>query len=431
MTTRMIPVMLLIIAALCAGAGAAYGVTPSYQPVGGVIYMPNTMATYIDGIVPPTAMSTSLVDSTQDEVGTIFKIGKVAGRITHVYINPYSYGTGAGTDTIFTVRLETVGADGMPSGTLITGAAEKTYNAGVNADGLGGFWVDLGADSVAVTTDQLIALKIAASNATASGNVNFATAFGSTSFTMDGLFPHVVERLAGDAVDNNAPVFGYKMGGKPMYCGMFPVDSMVTYPGTAWDTASTPDEIGLRFRSAYSMKAAGMWGWIRMSSTRIYVAMTIYNAWDDVLYSDTIGDGYTSFPTGTLYGRIHVWFDDDIELKADSIYRITMRPTQADYDLSAYAIRVTDSSDWYAFDGGGPQWHGTMRTDGGAWTDMTNPEKNYRWFCGPIISYLSAGIEDEATPSGKRRIEQQRLFRGWMVRETQKCFAGANDAFIR
>ena len=362
---------------------------PSYKSVNGMIPMPSMLAWYVDAVTPASP-AVATCDSSIDVLGPIYRVGRVSGRITHVYINPYAYVAGLGLDTLFKVRLETVDADGFASGTLFTGAAEKSYSAEVDGDGLGGFWLSLGADSVTVITGDVIAQAISVSNAVASGNVSWALGLPSSGGEFSSVMPYMMKKTtATEACDDWIPIGGYKMNGVPVPCGMYPVDSILTYPAAFDVNNATYDEVGMRFKSAWAMKLGGIYFYVRsgVPATLAEVALTLYDASSTVLFSDTVGNG--AFVTNSLEGKAEVLFPSDIEVLANTEYRMSLKPLTGN-DVNVYCIRVTDSTDWYAFDGGGPEWYGTARVDAGSWTNFTNPNPCYRWDCGLLVSQLSA-----------------------------------------
>jgi hypothetical protein len=149
---------------------------------------------------------------------------------------------------------------------------------------------------------------------------------------------------------------------------------------------STPDERGLYFRFPFPVKLGGCW------------LRCIAGAGDaDVVLYDS--DGSTALATvsidkdqvGFTNGRsIFVRFPSDVQLSANTNYRLTFKPTSA-VAVSLYDFEVVDASYMDAVEGGS-SWYYTERTDAGSWTETTTKR--------PWIGLLVTACDDGAGGGG-------------------------------
>ena len=165
--------------------------------------------------------------------------------------------------------------------------------------------------------------------------------------------------------NNSLPCFGleYDDGSFAYIPGVLPAK---TYEAdTSFNTSTTPDEYGLKFQLPFKCKVGGAW----------YGTIDIDNAAELILYDS---DGSTELENVTLdpdirsivnLERVAVWFSDDIELLADTNYRLVLKPTTTS-NLIYRGITV-DSAGLLDQMEGGQLFHKTERTDAGAWTDTT------------------------------------------------------------
>jgi hypothetical protein len=153
-------------------------------------------------------------------------------------------------------------------------------------------------------------------------------------------------------------------------------------------SASTPDERGIRFRLPYPVRVIGLVFFGRLGG-----------GCDLVLYDS---DGATVLGTASLDGDVKQsagdlefvgLFEEAVDLEAETYYRATVKPSTA----TVVRVHVMEAVDQGALDGlpGGQEFHGTERTDGGAWTDET-AERGPVWL-------LVEGFDDGASAGGLPR----------------------------
>jgi len=155
-------------------------------------------------------------------------------------------------------------------------------------------------------------------------------------------------------------------------------------------SGSTPNEFGAVFQVPTSVRAVGA-EWLARD-TDGDVAVTLYSESDQVLAQAALPGALLS---GQSANRRHrVTWDSPVTVRANTTYRLTIRPTTT----TGVRYYFADAPSNEAMDQlpGGRLWYGTQRTFGGAWTD----EPTRRYTLGLIL---------DGVAGGKPRIEMNRL----------------------
>lgn len=156
------------------------------------------------------------------------------------------------------------------------------------------------------------------------------------------------------------------------------------YPAAAFNAASfnvsaSPDERGLRFMVAHTMRVGGVWfrGNYAGAGT-----ITLYDAVDAVLEAVSL-DPVNRGQTGN--SNSFVRFSQKITLTPGVVYRLTLKPTGAtavvllDFDAPSNAhLNAAE---------GGLEWYYTHRTDAGSWT---NTDTKRPWM-GLLVTDIQDG----------------------------------------
>lgn len=274
----------------------------------------------------------------------------------------------------FDARLETLGATGLNSGTL--------FDTNTN-----------GADSISTTDDNTqreITLTAAAAVTRgeplcfvlqAPGSGTFSVQLQTVGGDFTGKFPYAFN-ITSKTI--RQPVFGlrYDDGTYVAPAECFPC---LTISSSNINSSDTPDEIGNRFSLPFPCKVNAINMHLDPNASSEFT-VRIYNASDTVLLEQTFdSDNHVDYGDGSMSFDL----DEELELSANTTYRVTIRPAASDHEL--YYFTVGSASYMDMFDGG-QSIYATERTDDGAWTDTTTR----RYF----ISLRMSALDDGAGGSG-------------------------------
>jgi hypothetical protein len=320
---------------------------PGFQPVSGGVTI---------------AFSSNTVDAAGEKLAGIFRVPKT-GTISIVGVRSGAV-TGSGDAD---VRLETVSlTDGNPTGTLVgtttngtvtINAANTWYNATLT----------LGA---AVTRGDLIAVVVARTT----GNYGISS-LSNTPFGAQ--FPYIDHFTASWAKISTQPVFSlqYNDGSYGFTPSVYPYSLLTS---TTYNSGSTPDERGLKFRLPAPVRVAGAWLYPDLDAA---ADIKLYDAADTELATLSLDPDVR---IGTGYGSQYNWFGASVSLSANVYYRLTLLPTSVT-DISAMHFNVNAAAVMDSLPGG-QDFHHTERTNAGVWTDTTTQR--------PFIGLILDGIDD-------------------------------------
>lgn len=333
------------------------------QTLNGGPWYPERVIT--DGTSPILYLTLNVAN---EAVGFVFKAPKT-GTIDRVV-----YALGAtvnvtGGPLNFDARLESVGATGLNSGSLL--AAGSNANDPIDqGQTLDNREITL-TTPVAVTKGQDIAfVLVAPSSGTFSVDV---TTIGGD-FT--GRFPYCFNDTTKVA---RVPVIGLRYNdatyAAPAGCVPYRIISSSTIT-----SATTPDEIGNRFQYKVPCRVNAIALYLDPNASSEFV-VRIYDASDTVLLEYTFdSDVHADYGDGSMVFDL----DEELELAANTTYRVTIRPTASNHEL--YYFEVENAAYLDMFDGG-QVIHATERTDNGAWTDTATR----RYFIALRMSALDDG----------------------------------------
>jgi len=292
--------------------------------------------------------------------GTIEKVG--------FYIDVFN---GAPPD--YKVTIETLAADGQPSGADYGGSAF----GGFTPAGVGWLWVALGTNATVAAGDLVAAV----------------------------VGPQVVAPTPADSIDIGVRTLGLESGspaykqfstawatvsGRPPIAVQYDDGTVyglaaISCEGETFDIADTPDEMGCKFTVPADMVCYGARVGFNSALANASWEVRLYNAADAVIASMTIDDEDKAL-------RDENWHDafwDEVSLTAEAVYRLTVRATHATAIIKPGRITFPDADSRDAMPEG-PRWTGTERTDLGAWTD-TALEQGYMAIWVNDITFAGGG----------------------------------------
>lgn len=303
------------------------------------------------------------IDAGDEKAAFVFRAPK-AGNIDRVAFRTATVTTGATVD----VRLETVGTDGNPTGTL---AGTNTNGSKVIANGDDDAWIETTLTAAAaVTRGQLLALVIV-NPSVSPGNLNIAR-FGGEGF------PYALNYTTSWQTKTSSTLPMAVRYDDTTYPRVWGAQPFATLAQTSVTTATTPDEVGNKFTVPFPCKAEGAWVAANVSNTSGDFTVRLYDGSNNVLASATIDMNQQ----GAELHRV-VW-DTEVTLAIATTYRLVILPTTT--NALNYRHATWPSGLASAAPGAGA-WEFTSRTDAGAWTDTADKIA----MIGLLISALDDG----------------------------------------
>ena len=317
-----------------------------------------------------TSLSAQLLDAAGEKFAMVVTVPK-SGDIDTVRFTTGTVTTWEDLE----VRLETVGGDGLPTGTLYGGSAAATVT-GVNTDDNVEKVATLPTPATAVRGDR-IAVVIQFSSAI--GNLNLRHhASTSTQHPFTALYTGSWTR------NFAAPMLalGYDDGTYPQMLGCFPFTGTGALAAVSYNNATAiADEYGLTFTTPVKCRVAGF---------AIAMRSNAGGTFEVVLYDGTTVLEAVSYDGDELLATANErhllgWFAADHEFAAGATFRITLKPTSAD---SLQLVRGTIGDAAVREAAFGLSNFSTRRLDGGAWDDS---QTTLVPFIYPLISHLDDG----------------------------------------
>jgi hypothetical protein len=282
-----------------------------------------------------------------------------------------------GTDPL-DVRIETVGATGQPSGTLWgTNTNVAQMCGGANT------WMTtdaLTADAVITNTDTPIAVVIANP---ATGFADCQVAAIATAFSGAPGRPYgLIYTSVWSAPQALASVMAleYSDGSIPYTPGLHPLSE---FTSQALTTATTPDEIGIRFSVPFRARVKGFWITPRLTAITSDFQVSLYNPAGSLVLSKVFD---ASQMQSLAFQYTEEFFVGTQTIEPNTFYRLAVKPTTTNnLDVAYMGCATTALMDGMP---GGPDVYWTERTDGGSWTDTTT-----RWpMMGVLLDQLSNNV---------------------------------------
>ena len=295
-------------------------------------------------------------------------IRKVHWRTTNI--------TTAGADPL-DIRIETVDAAGLPSGTLWGTNTNIPYTLGAANS-----WQvsdALTADAVITDTDVLIAIVI--SNPVANFS-NFQMASIVSAMAGSAGRPYQAMFTTGWAVQNVVPVFAleYSDGSIEYIPGAWPIEE---FTSATVSNATTPDEIGFRFQVPFRARARGFW-MVKRCSSNADLDIVLYDAAGTQALVKSFDADLFRAPMSSEILEEH--FDGTLILEPGTVYRLAYKSTTA-VTGEVFYMNVNSAALMNAMPGGADAYW-TERSAAGTWTDITT-----RWpLMGVHLDQLSDDI---------------------------------------
>jgi hypothetical protein len=339
--------------------------------------------------VTPALVATGNLNAAAHKTAMVVTIPK-AGAVRKVIWRTATVSTGATVD----VRLETLDAAGLPSGTL-WGASTNGAQVVLAADDNTTFATALTADATVARGDVLVV--VIANNAGAPGNFFVAAASINSSIAGAAAERHAFQyqfttAWAVDGGIGTCVALEYSDGSFAPLVGARP-PGLVT--ATSLSTSTSPDVFGLRFRLPVAASVGGAWVAIDVDGPcDVRLVSTAYNqaAATGILTSLTV----TRARSATTGGAYRVVFPSAVTLTANTDYRLVVEPTTttaiAAYDTTMQSLAQLDA--WP----GGRDWHLTTAKDPTSDASWTN--YNSGTFRRPFMGLLLEGLDDGAGVGG-------------------------------
>lgn len=334
------------------------------------------------GTATPAVGTTAAItlDAAGEYTAVIF-MARQAMTISHV---GFHVTTATGSPTA-DVRIETVAADGMPSGTLW--AANTNLVTGALSTGWG---LHALTASASVTAGQMVCVKVLYNSGTtlALSRVNNLVWGGSEGN------PYAV-------LNTGTPTKTALLS----YCLLMAIGSSATsfyglrsviMPGSAiTNTAyanATGERRGVRFQVPFPCRCCGMLDWNSASVGDFDISL--YDDAGTLLESAAVDGDHA---VNTSVGTQNLFFDTPVTLAANTWYRAVKTPTSATNDT--ISVLTLPSADYMGgFGWGNGKAHYTTFTTAGGWVDSATDQ--IPLFMRPLMDQLDDGAGGGTTGGG-------------------------------
>lgn len=239
--------------------------------------------------------------------------------ISHV---GFRCGTSVGSP-VMEVRIETVDASGLPSGTLWD-SPTNTTNASTGTLSSNTYSLTALTAAATITKGQIFCVKLLFS----SGTSQIIQQFGSgTVGVMNSNLPYLVNNTGTPTkaiLSNNTPSIALGSSSTTFYFvpGTMPISANV---GGSFNNTNSARR-GLRFTIPFDCRAIGI-RWFNTSAVGNYNAILFDDSGTELSSSSISNDGdHTAASSG---GMMHAFFDNTVTLAAGSTYRIAIEPSSA------------------------------------------------------------------------------------------------------
>lgn len=330
--------------------------------------MINKLMEYPSALKQAVLSNSLTLDATGERCGHVQYI-KQAGNIAKVIFYNAVITTG---DTI-KASIQTVGADGLPSGTVWpTATGNKAYGTVAISTGDTGWHTVTFTEVAPVVAGDIIAI-VFEWNSYVAGNMRFYSNYGISAAPGSYLqFPYVVTDISA-TTGTWIKIAGYGSSGLAMVLeysgGTYYINTNGEGCGAtavfALNTGSNPDELGLYFQVPFTMRAYGFWLYADVDYD---LTISLMNSDDTVLANRVIDADYRH---STGYGAFYVNFDSApaavVTLQPSTWYRLIITPSSAS-NCPIYFLDMPTAAAMAALDGG-TLCYATARVDSGAWTN--------------------------------------------------------------
>lgn len=331
----------------------------------------------------PSFSSTNFIlDAGLEKAGCVIQIPKAA-TISKIWFRTSTVTTGATVD----VRVETVSlTTGAPTGTLWATDTRNSQVIAATDDNIL-FGVSLLANAT-VSRGDYIAVVIENPN-TSPGNMIIASF--SDAENRDLMPSGWLYTTSWAAINSAQPVLGLELTD----------GSFLTVPGlvllknattVTYNSSTNPNHRALRFRSPVPLRVSGFSAWLDMDGDVEF--MIVADNWDgdsaNALAKVTIDADLGATVNGGIGDYL---FTSDVDLAANTTYRLVMRPTTTT-SFSCYEFTVETNDHFGALSGGKEFYLSTANnpTGSGSWTDTTTTR--------PFIDLIVSGFDDGVSAGG-------------------------------
>ena len=345
--------------------------------------MVNKLMEYPSVVRQPIMGNSLTLDATGERCGCVHVI-KQAGDIAKVIFYNAAITSG---DTI-KASIQTVGADGLPTGTVwATATGNKAYGTVAISTSDTGFHTVTFTEVAPVVAGDIIAI-VFEWNSYVSGNMRFYTNNGLMSIAGGtAQFPYSVSDVTA------SPGTWIKTG----TYGTSGLSLVLEYSGGNYyintngegagagasfslNTGSSPDEVGNYFQVPFTMRA---YGFFLLGDIDYDVTLSLLDASNTVLANRVIDADYR-FGTGN--GSFFINFDSDpaatVTLQPSTWYRMIITPSSAS-NCALWYLDVPSAAAMAVLDGG-TLCYATSRVDAGAWSELTTR----RWAISLLIDQV-------------------------------------------
>lgn len=344
----------------------------AWQQLPGGVFYPVPPDTYF---TTGPSFSNQVLNTSSDKLGMMFRVGKT-GNIRKFGIVTRTVTTGATVD----LRIETVDSTtGNPSGTL-WGTTTNASLVIASTDDNVFLESTLTADAAVVIGDLIAAvvanagtgsMNLAASSDWADLYASYNSRFTSSAWTKQtGVAPICLLQYDDGSYTYNEGVHSY-----------------LSVTHTSFNSTSTPDERGLKFKLPIPVKVRGMWCYVDPDND---FNVKLYDSDGSTALIDLDIDNSN---VASTVERMYVFlFPSVVTLVENTFYRLTILPdSSTNMELAGYAVSAAAHLD---NEPGGQNFHQTTRTDAGSWTDLTTA----RPYMGLILDSLDDGTSQIVIP---------------------------------
>lgn len=327
---------------------------------------PQTFSTLRGDFVRVGTGSSFLLDAAGEKFAGVFQVPKT-GNIDRI-----GFLTGSVTSSqTLRVTLQTL-SSGDPTGTLVGSSVKGTQTSPAASTF---YEVTLGAVA-AVTQGDFVAAVVEFDGTAGNLNIQCSQLYQAR------LFPYCDHFTAAWSKQDRCPIFSirYDDGTYADILGM----PAASFPSTAYNSGSTPDERALYFSVPFPTRCTG-------ASLRMGCSGTSAN-FDVILYDS---DGTTTLASTSVlatnqrttggFDPCEYLFTSSATLYANTNYRISVKPTSANnVTLQEFTVNAAGMLDGVP---GGSNWHLSTRTDAGAWSQTTTR----RPYITPMLNLFQDG----------------------------------------
>lgn len=311
------------------------------------------------GRIDNVAIDTATLDANGEKVGFM-----IQARSTEAIVAAAFRVTNYTTNSTLDCRLETIGSDGLPTGTLVTANA----NVSVNVTATGLYEAVFTASYTPAAIGELLWFVISQGTP---GNITVAKDTASLYASITQNLPKTAFYSGGSWGDDNG--LGYAAiktsSGYGTYATLYTITAGATSTGNI-STTTSPDEVGNKINFPFSCRVVGIDFYPNALSNTTFWAVKLYNSSGTELATASVTD--VDYPYGITSSMVFsMLFSSPVTLAANTDYYITFLPGNATNSTLYYKGfgGITGLKSCYQF---GDNTTYVSRTDAGAWTENSD-----------------------------------------------------------